>query len=255
MSKLSPRLNVIDRLSRKLGTAITRELDEITRRRHTAAELAAEVEKFNHHLAGQISQALNTAYPSDGLTINGEQVAAGQPDAPHWYIETLGNLHNFAYGRADIYLAFVSKRAGEVVEAAVLSPYADTLLTVSKGGGAYANATRLRTTQVKDVEGALVSLVPAANGLVTKTAENGAQVRISGAAALDLLDVAAGKADGFIGKKLSQADVLLAQLLMRETGGTVTDHGGNTPGEGTTDIIAAGSRLHGRLLKLVATGR
>ena len=73
----------------------------------------------------------------------------------------------------------------------------------------------------------------------------------SGAAALDLAYVAAGRFDGFFEFGLSPWDMAAGVLMIREAGGYVSTIDGNREVLGAGSIMAANDRLFGELGKLL----
>jgi myo-inositol-1(or 4)-monophosphatase len=72
-----------------------------------------------------------------------------------------------------------------------------------------------------------------------------------GAAALDLAYVAAGRLDGFWEFGLSPWDIAAGILLIRESGGYVTDLAGGHRMMETGDVLAANDHLHLPLAQLL----
>ena len=83
---------------------------------------------------------------------------------------------------------------------------------------------------------------------------NTAGIRQSGAAALDLAYVAAGRYDGFWGNRADLYDVGAGILMVREAGGFVIDLNRQRYELGTNNgIIATNDGLHGNIIRLLAT--
>ena len=79
-------------------------------------------------------------------------------------------------------------------------------------------------------------------------------MRRAGAAALDLVDVAAGRLDGFWELQLAPWDIAAGALLIREAGGIVTRADGaadvlSSAGDGS--IVAGNAALHKWLIDLI----
>ena len=76
-------------------------------------------------------------------------------------------------------------------------------------------------------------------------------IRRAGSAAIDLAYLAAGRCDGFFEIGLSPWDVAAGSLLIKETGGIVTDFGGGQDYLATGNIVAASPSLHKEILNEV----
>jgi myo-inositol-1(or 4)-monophosphatase len=80
---------------------------------------------------------------------------------------------------------------------------------------------------------------------------NSAGVRRSGSAALDLAYVASGRFDGFWEKGLKSWDYVAGTLMVRESGGFVTNYAGGERIVGGDEIVAGNETVHRNLLKLL----
>lgn len=132
-----------------------------------------------------------------------------------------------------------------------------------RGEGAYLNGRPIRVTERKELLGSLL-----ATGFpydVAKDPENltyfqralskGLLVRRPGAAALDLVYVAAGRLDGFWEVKLNPWDVAAGWLIVEEAGGRVTDLEGKPYRLGHRYIVATNGHIHEALIQtLLAQG-
>ncbi|MEO0948126.1 MAG: inositol monophosphatase family protein, partial [Cyanobacteria bacterium J06641_5] len=72
-------------------------------------------------------------------------------------------------------------------------------------------------------------------------------VRRSGAAAIDLADVACGRCDGYWERGLSPWDVVAGIILVEEAGGRVTAYNGSPLDIDSGRVLATNSRLHGAM--------
>ena len=250
MAKItSPRLNVVDRLCRKLAPMVRRELGEISRQLVQSGSHGKQAMDLAHKLSQQIAAELTAAYPQDGITIGDTAVQASQGPM-QWFINPLGGIENLAHGGEDIYVLFLIQHEGLPVEAAVYAPLTDGLAQIQKGGGAFGFQSRLRVSGRLDMAGTLLRFFPAADGagrnsaILGKLANSKAQYRISGAAALDILAAAGGQADALIAADLPPAEAGLAHLCMLESGGKCTEHNGT--------LILSNAKLEAQLSKLLA---
>jgi myo-inositol-1(or 4)-monophosphatase len=78
-------------------------------------------------------------------------------------------------------------------------------------------------------------------------------VRRLGAAALDLAYVAAGRYEGFWEEGLSAWDIAAGILLVKESGGYITDMKGGQTMLQTGSVLATNSTLHAPLQALLGT--
>jgi myo-inositol-1(or 4)-monophosphatase len=142
----------------------------------------------------------------------------------------------------------------------IYEPLRDEMFWAEKGAGAFLNDRRLRVSGRRRLGEAVIGTgIPFAERgdharyLETLSAVMGATsgVRRMGAAALDLAYVAAGRLDGFWEFGLSPWDIAAGILLIRESGGYVTDLAGGHRMMETGDVLAANDHLHLPLAQLL----
>lgn len=119
---------------------------------------------------------------------------------------------------------------GEPYMGVIFNPYLDEMFTAVKGQGAYLNGRRIHVTN-NETEDALVifGTSPYYAELSKKSFDmaydyilKAVDVRRSGSAAIDLCNVACGRADIFFELKLSPWDYAAGSIIVTEAGGLVT---------------------------------
>ena len=80
-------------------------------------------------------------------------------------------------------------------------------------------------------------------------------MRRTGAAALDLANVAGGRTDGFWEFGLKAWDVAAGALLIEEAGGTVSNMDGSTLDISGANILASNGKIHDAMLRTLAETR
>jgi myo-inositol-1(or 4)-monophosphatase len=261
---ISPRMNKVDAVCRKMAAVIRREFGEIERQQVKPERFHAVVEKTALKTGQTILDELSTAYPEDGFAIDGLPAVQAKAGGYTWVVQPLGARGNFSHGLGDIYSIFVCLKDGEPLEAALYHPLTDELVMTQRGGGSYSSSIRLRVTGRIDLPTSLLCVAPSLEAEETQkilapaiadALQNGIGCRISNAPALDFIHVAAGRCDGFAGAGLSAAEVLFGDLLIREAGGVATDLKGRPLTAASTTLAAANSKLHGQMLKMMAQSR
>ena len=119
----------------------------------------------------------------------------------------------------------------------IYNPYADELFTAQAGGGAFCNGSLIHASQIPfekamvafgtspyDAELADRSLRAARDFLI-----QAGDLRRTGSAAVDLCDVACGRADIFFELRLRPWDVAAGALIVTEAGGRFFSLGHDTP--------------------------
>jgi myo-inositol-1(or 4)-monophosphatase len=126
-----------------------------------------------------------------------------------------------------------------------------------KGEGALLNSEPISVSKVSELDKALL-----ATGFPYDHRENvdfyldffrafmkrSQGIRRAGAAALDLCYLACGRLDGFWELKLHPWDTAAGSLIVRESGGTVTDFSGNPFSVSGEETLASNGLIHAEML-------
>jgi myo-inositol-1(or 4)-monophosphatase len=206
---------------------------------------------------------LRDAFPDD--TIVGEEGTRLPEDEVsgrrRWYLDPLDGTTNFLRNRPHwcVSLALVDT-TDEAVCATVLAPPTGDLFLAAKGEGATCNGVPLRVREPSSLDRAIVGSGfpysfedPRRTNLkkwAAVTVEAMA-VRCSGAAALDLCDVARGRLDAFWEIELERWDTAAGALVAREAGAATTDLSGEGIIGPATAVLAAAPGLHAAMLKIL----
>jgi myo-inositol-1(or 4)-monophosphatase len=187
-------------------------------------------------------------------------------DGQHrWIIDPLDGTTNFLHGIPMFAVAIALERAGEIVASVIYNPVMDELFTAEKGGGAWLNdRRRLRVAGRKHLADSVICLGIKISGTDNDTltlrqlgqvAPAVAGIRRTGSASTDLAWLAAGRFDGFFEAKLSPWDIAPGWLILRESGGVMSDFSG-TPGSiWNGEVVAGNETVHAELLKVIKSVR
>ena len=155
---------------------------------------------------------------------------------------------------------------GEVQHGVIFDPLRNELFTASRGSGAVLNDRRIRVSERKDLNGAMLGTgfpprererAPAHLECVRELLRSAEDIRRTGSAALDLAYVACGRSDGFFEAGLKPWDIAAGVLLVREAGGRVCDFKGaqtapmDSRGIHGRQVVAGNQKLSAELQKLI----
>ncbi|HEU4686387.1 MAG TPA: inositol monophosphatase family protein [Nitrospira sp.] len=202
-------------------------------------------------------------YPSHRILAEEQGVAAHSASPYQWIIDPLDGTTNFAHGLPVYSVSIAVERDGECIIGVVFDPTRDELFTAERGRGAYLNAGPIRVSGVDRLDHAL--LVTGFAYDVRDTPNNNLDhfsrfalraqgVRRTGSAALDLCYVAAGRFDGFWEVKLHPWDMAAGCVILRESGGTVTDFSGVRFSIYGKELVASNGRIHQSMLSVLQAG-
>ena len=195
----------------------------------------------------------------DHAILSEECGASGESEF-RWIIDPLDGTKNYIHGipHFSISIAVQHKRVTE--HAVIYDPLREELYTASRGGGAYLNDHRIRVSQRKTLDGAMLAtgfpfrkkeLLDRYLEMFRDLFAHATDVRRAGSAALDLAYVAAGRVDGFWELGLKPWDMAAGALLIREAGGICSDFAGGDNYLTSGNIIAANLKLAGHLKRTI----
>ncbi len=226
MAYISPMLTNIVTAVKKASVNLNRDFSEIERLQNSVkgsldfARIAFEkIQKGLKIEFGKILPALPV------ITINEKVPAEGM----FLSVSGIEGIANFAHGNPEFAISAALMNGQTVLAAVVYNPARDELFFAEKGKGAFKEGfrshERLRVAAKQELDGALVAVKPVANDaelsakLINNTLMQCRDVRVSGATALDLAYVAAGKLDALIAPQSMLASIAAGILLVKEAGG------------------------------------
>lgn len=207
-----------------------------------------------------IRETLLDAYPDS--TVLGEELS---PDATGegliWVVDPLDGTTNYLHGYPAYAVSIGAVRDTEPVAGVVLDVERDLLYEATAGGGAWCGRSRLRVSRVDQPAHALIGTgfpfrwpdkVPAYLAEFGRILVSTAGIRRAGAAALDFVDVASGRLDGFWEPVLAPWDVAAGSVIVREAGGVVTDPAGAPDVLRHGAFVAGNPTIHAWLVQMLA---
>ena len=212
-------------------------------------DIVTEADRMSEEL---ILSAIRRRYPGHDI-LSEESAATLNGSSYRWIVDPLDGTTNYAHGYPVFCVSIALEREGEVCMGVVFNPMLDEMFTTEKGRGAYLNGRRLVVSG-----NALLSRSLLATGFpydIRESKDNNINyfiemarkvqaIRRAGSAALDLAYVAAGRFDGFWELKLKPWDTAAACLLVRESGGVVTDLFGSPFELQSPHVLASNGALH-----------
>jgi myo-inositol-1(or 4)-monophosphatase len=213
----------------------------------------------DHDAERLIKAVLHRATPRAPV-IAEEGSPALQQEELVWIVDPLDGTANFLHGYPQYAVSIAAARHGVLEAGVVLDVTRECCYGAVRGQGAWCAGIRLQVSAIEDPGRALLGtgfpfkhldrleeyldqfrrLLPSTTG-----------IRRTGAAALDLADVALGRLDGFWELMLAPWDIAAGQLLVREAGGLVTDLSGREIGVEHTAVVAGNPVIHQWLLEVI----
>ncbi len=255
---MQPMLNIAVRAARAAGNVLLRyfdRVDTLTVDPKGKNDFVSEVDRASEQA---IIQVLRKAYPDHAILA--EESGGHKGNDYQWVIDPLDGTTNYLHGFPQFSISIALKYRGVLECGVVYDPLREELFTASRGAGAQLNDRRLRVSQRKGLEGALLGTgfpfrdqrhLDAYLGMFKTLIKDTAGIRRPGSAALDFAYVAAGRLDGFWELGLAEWDFAAGALLVREAGGTVSDIGGGERHFATGNVVAGGLKVHAAIVQAI----
>ena len=255
---MHPTLNIAVRAARSAGNVIIRnlgKLDSLTVHSKNRNDFVSEVDTQAEQ---EIIYILRKAFPNHGILA--EESGHHDGDDYQWIIDPLDGTTNFLHGFPQFAVSIALRHKGRLEQGVVYDPLRQELFTATRGAGAMLNDRRIRVTNRKELNGALLG-----TGFPFKSQQHldtyldmfralfpqTAGVRRAGSAALDLAYIASGRLDGFWEIGLNIWDMAAGILLIQEAGGLAGDFTGGHDFLSNGNLVAANPKLFAEILKTI----
>jgi len=217
-------------------------------------DLVTEADRASERL---IIERLRTHFPSHGIVAE-EGGGHESPSSYCWYVDPLDGTTNFAHSFPCFNVTLALEAAGELVAGVTFDPIRNEMFTAERGAGAYLNNRRIRVSQTKKLESALV-----ATGFPSRKRHLNVNVhfyhqlgmlthgvRRCGSAAIDLAYVACGRFDAFWEFGLNPWDMAAGLLLVSEAGGRYSGMHGEPHQLRGPDLLVDNALIHDEIIGL-----
>ena len=258
MEHLEQLTRSVCEVARRAGGYIREErskfsLDRVERKH--AHDYVSYVDKGSERL---IVSALRELLPEAGF-ITEEGLAGHDAEQLLWVVDPLDGTTNFIHQYAPYAVSIALLQGKEVLVGVVYEICADECFYAWKGGGAFADGTRLHVGS-QQIQDALLCLQlpynseaykPVIKRLIDRLYGNVGSIRMCGSAAMALCYVAAGRLDGYAEQYIGQWDYMAGSLIVMEAGGTVTDYSGSSDFTQGNSVVATNGLIQQDLLAVI----
>jgi myo-inositol-1(or 4)-monophosphatase len=259
----SANLNVMIAAARKAGRSLVKDFREVENLQVSSKGAGDFVSRADIAAEKIIRDELMHARPNYGWVGEESDPVEGKDPTRRWIVDPLDGTTNFLHGLPHWAVSIALEHKGEIVAGVIFDPAKDEMFVAEKGQGAWMNAQRLRVSDrskmIECIFGTGVPFgakpdLPATLQDLARLSPTCAGVRRSGAAALDLAYVAAGRLDGFWERGLNAWDVAAGILIVREAGGLAESlrEGGNPVEAGA--VLVGNAEIFGQFAKTIRNG-
>lgn len=260
---MHPMLNIAIQAARQASRTILRffdQPDKIEISQKDKNDFVTQVDKLSEEI---IIAEIQKAYPHHailseeiGVLKKGGRIS----DEYCWIIDPLDGTRNFIHGYPHFAISIAVTKKNVLELGMIYDPIRQELFTATRGKGAYLNSRRMRISDTKKLESALIGTgFPFCDKSNTKKYLSDFEnifmqcgdIRRAGSAALDLAYVAAGRLDGFWESNLKIWDIAAGALMIKEAGGTITDFAETEQYLQSGQVAAGNLKIQKELLMLL----
>ena len=266
-AELAPRVQLAGRLADRAGQILLRYLGNVPEvdTKLSAVDLVSAADRESEAYVGS---ELAKAFPADQLCLEeadgreGARQRRAEIEAAEfaWCVDPLDGTTNFVHGYPAFSVSIGILWRGRPVAGVVHAPAQGQTFAGGAGRPATRNDELIRCSSVAQLGDALLAtgfpadrrqrvdalLVPVRRALLSTHG-----IRRSGAASLDLCDVACGRIDGYFEQGLSPWDTAASQAIVQAAGGRLSGYDGGPHDIFASNTVASNGPLHGELVALV----
>jgi myo-inositol-1(or 4)-monophosphatase len=243
-------------LAREAGTLLTGKFNS-KHEIHYKGEinLVTEADKMSEDL---IIAAINSSFPDHGI-LSEESPAQNLRAKLRWIIDPLDGTTNYAHGYPVFCVSIALENEGVIVLGVIYDPLRQDMFVAERGKGAYLNGKKLKVSATATLSRSLLATGFPYDIRVSKDnninhfnlmAVEAQAIRRAGAAALDIAYLAAGRFDGFWELKLMPWDMAAGCLMVKESGGIISNMSGGSWDIYSSNVIASNGLIHEQMISV-----
>jgi len=217
------------------------------------------VTEMDHIAQNIIADEIRTGYPGHGILAEEDLDDKGL-DGHIWIVDPLDGTINYVHRFPVFSVSIAIVYRGETICGVVHNPISEETFSAVKGEGASLNGQPISVSITADLNRSLLATGFPYNirdndetnlDNFGKMAVRAQGIRRCGSAALDLCFVACGRLDGFWELNLKPWDIAAGVLIVKESGGLVTDFEGKPVILDGARVIASNQRIHREMVQIL----
>ena len=178
-----------------------------------------------------------------------------------WIIDPIDGTANFLHGIPHFAISLGLEHKKEIICGIIFDPIKDEMFIAEKGNGAYVNNKRMRVSSRSKLENCIICTGGPKKD--SKDRESTLEeykkfsskvlipIRKLGSASLDMAYVAMGRCDGFWQRNLSYWDIAAGIIIVKESGGFVTDFDGENQYIENKTILVTNSKINKEMIEVL----
>ena len=256
----SPQINLITKACMKASRSLIRDFGEIENLQVSSKGPGDFVTSADQRTEKILIDELQKAHPDYGIVSEEKGTINKHNQKNRWIIDPIDGTLNFMKGIPQFSISIGYEEDGEIKCGIIFNPIMNEMFLAEKGNGAYLNNSRIRVSNKKKINDALIVTggPKGASKIKDKifseyvnVSKNVSNVRKFGSAALDIAYVACGRFDGYWQRELNYWDIAAGIIILKEAGGFIDffEEDANTPFK--KNILASNSNIHEELRGLI----
>jgi myo-inositol-1(or 4)-monophosphatase len=261
----SPLVTVMSNAAIKVSKGMLRDFGEVDKLQISRKGASNFVTKTDLRAEKMLTVELKKARPDFGFLLEEGGEIKGTDSAHRWIIDPLDGTNNFIHAIPYFCISIALERETrpglrEIVAAVTYDPIHNELFAAERGRGAYLNDRRLSVSVRDNLDQAMLVVSNPGyafgnSGIATmlkRSPQEAVCIRSTGATALDLAYIAAGRFDAGSFHAALPWDVAAGILLVQEAGGLAIDFSGKPSSHMDKTLLASNHALQTQVTKLLA---
>ena len=256
----SANINVMVKACRKASKTLIRDFGEVEKLQVSLKGHGDFVTASDKKVEKIIIEELQKARP-DYSILSEEVGEINKDESFRWIIDPIDGTANFLHGIPHFAISIGLEHNKEIICGIIYDPIKDEMFVAEKGKGSYLNNQRMRVSSRSKLKDCIIFTGgPKQNAenreLALKEYNNFSSkvlipIRKLGSASLDMAYVAAGRCDGFWQRNLNYWDVAAGIILVKESGGFVTDFSGESSYIQNKTILVTNSKINNEMIEIL----
>ncbi len=256
----SPQINLITKACMKASRSLIRDFGEIENLQVSSKGPGDFVTSADRRTEKILIEELQKAHPDYGIVTEETGIINRSNIKNRWIIDPIDGTLNFMNGIPQFAISIAYEEENEIECGVIFNPIMNEMFCAEKGNGAFLNNSRIRVSNKKKINDALiVTGGPKVESKIKdkifseyiNVSNNVSSVRKFGSAALDMAYVACGRFDGYWQRELKYWDVAAGIVILREAGGFVDFFEVDKNSTLKKNILATNSYIHEDLRELI----
>ena len=260
MKLSSANINVMVKACRRASKTLIRDFGEIENLQVSVKGPGDFVTASDKKVEKILIEELQKARPN--YSILSEEIGKISNDESYkWIIDPIDGTANFLHGIPHFAISIGLEQDGEIICGIIYDPIKDEMFVAEKGNGSYLNNQRIRVSSRSKLKDCIIftggpkkeekDRETSLKEYYNFSSKVQIPIRKLGSAALDMAYVAAGRCDGFWQKNLSYWDIAAGIILVKESGGFVTDYYGENKYLENKTLLVTNSKINKEMVEVL----